>query len=241
MGTSARQAPTPRHPGGSGGGVASFDTRVGAVTLQASDITGLGGELVPIAPSVFGKTLYTDGVGGAFWAAAGAGAVASFDGRTGVVTLQASDIVALGGVLMPAPPLVFGKSIFADGSGGAFWADPSSGGSGSGVDSFDGRTGAVLFRASDVTGLGGALVPPAPATFGNMMYADGSGGIFWAAAPSGGGGGGSGVTTWNGRSGTVSLLSSDIIALGGGLVPSASGVAFGKQLTADGSGGTFWG
>lgn len=238
MGTSARQAPTPRHPGGAGGGVASFDTRIGAVTLQASDITALGGDLVPPAPLVFGRTLYADGTGGAFWASAGSGSVASFDGRTGVVILQASDITALGGALMPTPPLVFGKSIFADGSGGAFWADPSGGGSG-GVTSFDGRVGVVTIQPSDITALGGSLVPTPPATFGNMMYADGSGGIFWAAAPSGGGGG-SGVTTWNGRSGSVTLLSSDIAALGGSLVPGGT-PAFGKQLTADGSGGTFWG
>lgn len=88
------------------------------------------------------------------------------------------------------------------------------GGGGSGVTSFNTRTGAVTLTSADITALGGALVPIQSSPFGYMLYTNGSGGTFWSTPPSS-----SGVTSWNGRTGAVSLTSSDITALGGQLIP----------------------
>lgn len=67
-------------------------------------------------------------------------------------------ISALGGQLVPSPPLTLGQMLYADGTGGTFWSSAPSGG---GLTSFNGRTtAAATLMASDITALGGSLVPP---------------------------------------------------------------------------------
>ena len=96
----------------SASGVVSFNTRTGAVTLLLADVTGVGGAPiasptftgVPAAPTAAANTNTTQLATTAFvLAQITAGAVASFNGRTGAVTLQASDVSAVGGALLASP------------------------------------------------------------------------------------------------------------------------------------------
>jgi hypothetical protein len=96
------------------GGVTSFNGRAGAVTLTAADVTGAGGALsaspvftgTPTAPTATAGTNNTQLATTAFVAAAissGVAGVASFNGRTGVVSLIANDLSAVGGALLASP------------------------------------------------------------------------------------------------------------------------------------------
>lgn len=98
----------------SGSNVSSFNTRTGAVTLTAADITGAGGALlagptftgIPAAPTAAPGTSTTQLATTAFVTAAITAAtagVSSFNGRTGAVSLQASDVSAVGGALLVSP------------------------------------------------------------------------------------------------------------------------------------------
>jgi hypothetical protein len=91
---------------GDGGGVASFNGRAGAVTLTAADLSGVGGALLaspsftgfPLAPTATPGTNTTQLATTAFVMAAVAGGtagVASFNTRTGVVSLIAADVTAV--------------------------------------------------------------------------------------------------------------------------------------------------
>ena len=87
-------------------GVISFNGRTGAVSLLANDISAAGGAIlaspaftgVPTAPTAASGVSTTQIATTAFVAAAiAAGGVASFNGRSGVVTLSAADVNAAGG------------------------------------------------------------------------------------------------------------------------------------------------
>jgi hypothetical protein len=95
-------------------GVVSFNTRTGQVVLQAADVTGVGGALLaspnfsgtPTAPTAPPGTNTTQLASTAFVAAAVTGSVsgvASFNTRTGAVTLQAADVTGVGGALLASP------------------------------------------------------------------------------------------------------------------------------------------
>lgn len=92
-------------------GVSSFNTRTGAVVLQAADVTGVGGALLasptftgtPAAPTATAGTNTTQIATTAFVTAAINGAVVSFNTRTGAVTLQAADVTGVGGALLASP------------------------------------------------------------------------------------------------------------------------------------------
>jgi Chaperone of endosialidase len=96
------------------GGVSSFNTRSGAVTLLTSDITGAGGAPI-VSPALTGTpTAPTQGAADnstklattAFVAAALAtGAVQTFNGRSGAVVLSNADIVGAGGAPIASPAL----------------------------------------------------------------------------------------------------------------------------------------
>jgi hypothetical protein len=96
------------------GGVVSFNGRAGAVTLTAADVTGAGGALsaspvltgTPTAPTATAGTANTQLATTAFVMAAitaEVAGVASFNGRTGAVTLIANDLSAVGGALLASP------------------------------------------------------------------------------------------------------------------------------------------
>jgi Chaperone of endosialidase len=95
-------------------GVSSFNSRTGAVTLTAPDISAAGGALlagpaftgVPTAPTATPGVATTQLATCAFVAAAvsaGTAGVASFNSRTGAVTLLVADISAAGGALLASP------------------------------------------------------------------------------------------------------------------------------------------
>jgi hypothetical protein len=93
---------------GSTAGVSSFNSRSGAVTLLANDLSSAGGALLaspaltgtPSAPTAAASTNTTQLATCAFvMAALAAGAVTSFNTRIGAVTLTAADLTAAGGAL----------------------------------------------------------------------------------------------------------------------------------------------
>lgn len=94
-------------------GVTSFNSRTGAVTLASADITGAGGALLasptftgtPAAPTATAGTNTTQIATTAFVAAAisGVSGVASFNSRTGAVTLTSTDITNAGGATLASP------------------------------------------------------------------------------------------------------------------------------------------
>ena len=121
-------------------GVASFNSRTGAVTLTTADITGAGGALLasptftgaPAAPTATPGTSTSQLATTAFVAAALSGViggVASFNSRTGAVTLTTADITGAGGALLAST-----------------------------VATFNGRSGAVNLIANDISGASGALL-----------------------------------------------------------------------------------
>jgi hypothetical protein len=121
-------------------GVASFNTRTGAVVLTTADITGAGGAPlasptftgVPAAATAALGTNTTQLATTAFVAAAvasGTSGVASFNSRTGAVTLTTTDITGAGGALTAST-----------------------------VATFNGRSGAVNLIANDISGASGALL-----------------------------------------------------------------------------------
>jgi hypothetical protein len=98
-------------------GVSSFNNRIGPVTLQANDISAAGGAVlaspiftgVPTAPTAAPGVSTAQLATCAFVLAAVSASVASFNGRTGAVTLSTADVT---GVLPAATanPLVNGTA-----------------------------------------------------------------------------------------------------------------------------------
>ena len=226
-------------------GVASFNTRTGAVVLTGADLTSAGGALLaspaltgtPTAPTAAPGTATTQLATAAFVMNAVSSVVAgvsSFNTRTGAVTLTSGDLTSAGGALLAST-----------------------------VASFNGRTGAVFLLANDISGATGALLaspaftgtPTAPtptagdnstrlATTAFVASASGFAPINSPAftgvptAPTAAVGtntlqlattayvlaavaaGTAGVSTFNSRSGAVTLLAADLSAAGGALLAS---------------------
>jgi hypothetical protein len=162
--------------GGASIGVMTFNTRAGAVVLTAADITGAGGALlagpafsgVPTAPTAGSGTATQQLATTAFVTSAIAAlsiGVASFNSRTGAVTLTTNDISAAGGAVL-ASPIFSGQPTAPTASPGtsttqlattafvaaAIAAAPI-------VSSFNGRAGAVTLTAADVSAAGGPYLP----------------------------------------------------------------------------------
>ena len=246
-------------------GVASFNGRTGLVVLTGADLTSAGGALlagptftgVPSAPTAAPATSTTQLATCAFVTAAiaaiGAG-VASFNGRTGAVTLTSADIAAVGvssfnGRL--GDVYLLGNDVSA--AGGALTASPAFTGvptaptaiaatnttqiattafvqaavsaATSGVQSFNGRAGVVVLTAADLTGAGGALsasptftgVPVAPTAAPATSTTQLATTAFVMAAVAAGT---AGVSSFNGRTGAVTLIANDLSAAGGALLAS---------------------
>jgi hypothetical protein len=172
--------------GGASIGVMTFNTRAGAVVLTGADITGAGGALlagpafsgVPTAPTaatgVATQQLATTAFVSAAISALSIG-VASFNSRTGAVTLTANDVSAAGGALLASPSFSGTPSAPTASTGtsttqlattafvaAAIAAAPK-------VTSFNGRAGAVTLTTADITGAGGA--PLASPTFTGTVTA----------------------------------------------------------------------
>jgi hypothetical protein len=216
--------------------VSSFNTRTGAVTLQLSDVTGVGGAPlasptftgVPAAPTATAGTNTTQIATTAFVQAAVTASVgvASFNTRTGAVTLQLSDVTGVGGAPLasptftgvPAAPTATAGTNTTQLATTAFVTSAISA-IGTGVTTFNTRSGAVTLQLSDVTGVGGAPlasptftgVPAAPtATAGTNTTQLATTAFVTAAVAAS-----VGVSSFNTRTGAVTLQLSDVTGVGG--------------------------
>jgi hypothetical protein len=224
-------------------GVVSFNTRTGAVTLTLADVTAVGA--APLASPAFTGTptaptpapaddsthLATTAYVTTAIAALPA-PVTSFNGRTGAITFQASDLSAVNGALLASPaftgtpsaPTAIAGTSSNQLATTAFVQAAVTAGMG-GVASFNGRTGAVTLTAGDVTGVGGALlagptftgVPSAPTAAPGTNSTQLATTAFIQAALSALN---IGVTSFNSRTGTVTLIGADVSAAGGALTAS---------------------
>jgi hypothetical protein len=123
------------------GGVTSFNSRTGAITLLGSDISAAGGALIasptftgtPAAPTATPGTNTTQLATTAFVANAisTAGGVNSFNGRAGVVTLNTADVQSAAGAVYrqaASPPGSANETFWFDQVGGQLYiqyVDPS--------------------------------------------------------------------------------------------------------------------
>lgn len=235
------------------GTVTSFNTRTGAVTLTLADITGVGGaplvspafSSVPTAPTAAPGTNTVQLATTAFVTAAvtAAGGVSSFNSRTGAVTLQGNDISAAGGLVNPSVGLTGSPTATTATAGDnstriattAFVTTALSSGA---VSSFNTRTGAVTLQGADLTAAGGALLaspaftgaptaPTAAPATNNTQIATTAYVTAAILADT------TGVTSFNTRTGAVSLLLADITGAGGAPLasPSFTGVPLGPTAT----------
>jgi hypothetical protein len=232
-------------------GVASFNTRTGAVVFTAADLTSVGGAPlanpnftgVPLAPTATAGTNTQQLATTAFVAAAlTAGAVASFNTRTGAVTLTLADVTGVGGAPIanaaltgvPTAPTAaqtvnntqVATTAYVRAAITAIPAD---------VTSFNGRTGAVTLINNDISAAGGALlagpiftgVPTAPTAAPGTNSTQLATTAFVAAATAAGGG----VTSFNTRTGVVTLTTADVTGAGGAPLasPTFTGVPLAPQ------------
>jgi hypothetical protein len=223
-------------------GVSSFNTRTGAVTLTAADLAAAGGAPlaspnftgIPMAPTATVGTSTQQLATTAFVLneiGAIAAGVATFNGRSGNVTLTTADVTGAGGAPIasptftgvPAGPTAAAATNTTQLATTAFVLANS-------VLSFNGRQGAVTLTNNDVTAAGGAVVnspaftgvPTAPTAAVNTNTTQLATTAFVLAQLATAGG----VTTWNGRAGAVTLTAADITGAGGALLagPAFSGV-----------------
>lgn len=228
------------------GMVTSFNTRTGAVVLSSADITGAGGAPsaspaltgTPTAPTAVAGTNTTQLATTAFVQAAlgtVTGAVSSWNGRTGAVTLQANDVSAVGGALLASPsftgvPLAPTAAVGTNTTQIATTAFVMANAGVGGVSSFNGRTGAITLLTGDVTAAGGAPISspsftgtptaPTPAQTVNDQTLATTAYVKTALAAA------TGVASFNTRTGVVTLLPADITGAGGALTtgPTFTGV-----------------
>jgi hypothetical protein len=221
------------------GNVVSFNTRTGAVVLTLADVTGVGGAPLasphltgtPTAPTVATADSSTTLATTAFVhsvAASGVAGVASFNGRTGAVTFLAADLSAAGGALLAGPaftgiPVAPTASVGTNTTQLATCAFVLANSAAAGVASFNTRTGVVTLNTNDITGAGGAPlaapvftgIPLAPtAAIGTNTTQLATCAFVMAQIPAGA------VTSFNTRSGAVTLTTSDITAAGGAPIAS---------------------
>jgi hypothetical protein len=214
-------------------GVASFNSRTGAVVLTSADVTGVGGALlasptftgIPAGPTATAGDNSTALATTAFVHNAVAsigGAVVSFNGRTGAVSLIAADVSAAGGALVASPTFT-GVPAAPTASPGtnttqlattAYVTAAIAAGAG-GVTSFNTRTGVVTLTTADVTGAGGAPIanPAFTGTPSGPTAAPGTNSTQFATTAFVAAAGG--VTSFNTRTGAVSLSLADVTAAGG--------------------------
>jgi hypothetical protein len=165
-------------------------------------------------------------------AAAVAGIVSSFNGRTGAVTLLSADIVAAGGAPLNSPAFSGAPSAPTAALGTSSgqlattaFVMSAVADSTTGVVSFNGRSGLVVLTAADVSALGFAAlaspaftgVPTAPTASPGANTAQLATCAFVQAAVAAST---TGVAAFNGRTGDVVLIANDVSGAGGALLAS---------------------
>jgi hypothetical protein len=236
-------------------GVSSWNTRTGAVVLNQSDIVNANGWAspsftgVPLAPTATTPTNNTQIATTAFVHAAITAAVTgvtSFNTRTGAVVLTLADVTGVGGAALASPSFTGTPTANTAVPGTnttqlattAFVAAALAAIS-TGVTSFNGRVGAITLQGNDISAAGGVVsaspaftgVPTAPtATTGDSSFQLATTQFVAEAIAAGV----SGVSTWNGRAGAVTMVVGDITAAGGAPVasPNFTGVPQAPTATA---------
>lgn len=237
-------------------GVSAFNGRTGSVTLDLADVESAGGAPtvspafsgVPTVPTATSGTATTQAASTAFVAqavAAGAG-VTAFNGRTGAVQLTLGDVTSVGGAPLASPTLTGGPTaptpVVTDNSSLlATTAYVNAWGAQNTVLSFNGRRGTVTLTLADVESVGGA--PIASPTFtGTPVVPTAAPGTATGQAASTAfvenaiTAGVSGVASFNGRAGAVTLLTSDVTGAGG--APTVSPVLTGTPTAPTAVAGT---
>jgi hypothetical protein len=213
-------------------GVSSFNTRTGAVVLTQADVTGVGAALTasptftgtPSAPTATAGTATTQLATTAFVEAAIG--VTSFNTRTGAIVLTLADVTGVGGAPLANPgftgvPLAPTAAVGTTNTQIATTAFVAAAAA-AGVTAFNGRTGSVSLIGADVSAAGGALVasptftgvPAAPTAALNTNTTQLATTAFVMAELGAAGG----VSSWNGRAGTVTMTAADITGAGGALL-----------------------
>jgi hypothetical protein len=208
-------------------GVASFNGRVGNVTLGITDIINASGAPLaspafvgtPTAPTAAPGTANNEIATTAFVAALGG--VASFNTRTGAVVLTSADIAAVGGAALNSPAFIGNPTAPTPAPGDndtsiATTAFVMAALIASSVSSFNGRVGNVTLNSSDISAAGGAPsvspaftgtpTAPTPAPGTNTPQLATTAYVMAALAAGGG------VVSFNGRAGAVVLTNADVIA-----------------------------
>jgi hypothetical protein len=227
--------------------VTSFNTRTGAIVLTTADVTSAGGAPsaspaltgVPTAPTAAAAdsstTLATTAFVHAAISALGT-TVQSFNGRTGAITLLGNDISAAGGALLAGPAFTGAPTTPTATQGTATtqiastaFVQAAIAAISAGVSSFNTRTGAITLTLADVTGAGGAPlaaphftgVPTAPTPAQTSNDTTLATTAYVQAAVAAGG-----VSSFNSRTGAVTLQANDVSAVGGALLagPAFTGV-----------------
>lgn len=226
----------------SAGAVLSFNSRTGAVTLLASDVSGVGGALVGAANTYTDVNDFTAG-------AAKVATLATTDNSTNAASTAFVHNLFSGYALLAspaftgvptAPTAATGTNTTQIATTAFVIAQMATQG---GVTSFNSRAGAVTLIASDVSGVGGALVGSAntwtasndftggTVTVATQLAADNSTKaastafvhtLLSTAA----------VVSFNGRTGAVTLAGSDVSGAGGALVGSANTWTAANDFTA---------
>jgi hypothetical protein len=167
-----------------------------------------------LATTSFVMTAVADSVAG----------VATFNTRSGNVVLNSADITAAGGAVLASPAFtgIPTAPTAAPGTANTQIATTAFVNAAIGVQSFNGRTGAVLLTAADLTAAGGALLasptftglPSAPTAAPGTNTTQLATTQFVTAAVN------ASVLSFNGRTGAVSLIANDVSAAGGAVVAS---------------------
>lgn len=210
-------------------GVTSFNTRTGAVTLLLADVTGVGGAPiagpaftgVPTAPTPAGSDNSTAIATTAF---VRANFVAT-GGLTGFAPINSPAFTGIPTAPTPAPGNNTGQLATTAFVTAAVVASTT------GVVSFNTRGGAVTLTNADVIAAGGAPlaspvftgVPQAPTAGAGTSTTQIATCAFVSAAISSAT---AGVSSFNGRTGSVTLTAGDVTGVGGALLasPAFSGV-----------------
>jgi hypothetical protein len=220
-------------------GVASFNTRTGAITLTLADVTNAGAAPiaspaltgVPTAPNAvlhnsstqLATTAYVQGE----LAALPTAPVTSFNTRTGAIVLTTADVTGAGGAPSASPNLTgvptAPTAAAADSSttlATTAFVHAAISALGTTVQSFNGRTGAITLLGNDISAAGGALLagpaftgaPTAPtATQGTATTQIASTAFVQAAIAAIS----AGVSSFNTRTGAITLTLTDVTGAGG--------------------------
>jgi hypothetical protein len=234
-------------------GVVSFNTRTGVVTLTAADITNATGALLaspvftgtPQAPTA---TLGTDTAQlatCAFVIAELGGAsigVMTFNGRGGAVVLTGADITSAGGALLAGPAFSGVPTAPTAATGVATqqlattaFVSAAISALSIGVSSFNSRTGAVTLTANDVSAAGGAILaspafsgtPTAPTAAPGVSTTQLATCAFVAASIAAA----TGVSSFNGRAGAVTLTGADVSGVGAAMLTGGTYARFTGDVT----------